>query len=563
MIWLLLVWTVLFAVALGWGLAVWKGLVRFLGSELRAPSLFQTFWLGYAALLAFLELWTLAFSVNGKAWALIGVVAIGGVRSAFAPTLKRVVRAISCRQRQSVYAILGTFVFVWMVAQAAMEPIRWFDTLLYHLQTVQWANKFPAVPGLANLHGRLGFNSAYLLFAALLDLGPLNARSAHVTGGFLLAVVGSQWLATLAAPGALRSHRLARGYVLLTLPYLVSVSGSPEVASLSTDLPTGLCALVTGLEIVRIHTVRVDSRLLTILAIGSATMVTKLGGLPMPLVGACIAVLAVARHGRHRVRTAVGLALVPTALVLGYVIRSVIQSGWLCYPVPKGRLPFEWAVPRVTTEEIFRWIQSWARVPGQSPADVLDHGFKHWFVPWFSRFSEQPELMLLLASVAAVVLQLAVGRVRLRQLAGDGILWSWMLGFAAVVNWFLGAPDLRFGSAFFWLLFGAAVGPAIVVQRRGRHERVIPLLAISLCYAFTTVPIPLPAAELIWQAPPTAPTVRTTRVTLQREGKRSFRVRRPVSDDECCANTEIPCAPDLGPVRARKIGDLRAGFTAE
>src|ERR1700741_3901990 len=43
------------------------------------------------------------------------------------------------------------------------------DTLLYHLAAVRWVADFGSVPGLANLHGRLGFNSALHPLAALLS----------------------------------------------------------------------------------------------------------------------------------------------------------------------------------------------------------------------------------------------------------------------------------------------------------------------------------------------------------------------------------------------------------
>src|ERR1700741_5010153 len=41
------------------------------------------------------------------------------------------------------------------------------DTLLYHLAAVRWVADFGSVPGLANLHGRLGFNTALHPLAAL------------------------------------------------------------------------------------------------------------------------------------------------------------------------------------------------------------------------------------------------------------------------------------------------------------------------------------------------------------------------------------------------------------
>ena len=43
----------------------------------------------------------------------------------------------------------------------------WYDTLLYHAQVVKWNFTYPAVPGLAILHERFGYNSSFHLFAAM------------------------------------------------------------------------------------------------------------------------------------------------------------------------------------------------------------------------------------------------------------------------------------------------------------------------------------------------------------------------------------------------------------
>ncbi|EMO63800.1 hypothetical protein LEP1GSC133_1179, partial [Leptospira borgpetersenii serovar Pomona str. 200901868] len=34
-----------------------------------------------------------------------------------------------------------------------------YDSGLYHIQSIKWIQEYSVVPGLANLHGRFGFNS--------------------------------------------------------------------------------------------------------------------------------------------------------------------------------------------------------------------------------------------------------------------------------------------------------------------------------------------------------------------------------------------------------------------
>lgn len=54
--------------------------------------------------------------------------------------------------------------FAWLtVAAMAIGPDRQYDTGLYHLQRVRWAQAYAVVPGLANVDGRFGTNSSFFL----------------------------------------------------------------------------------------------------------------------------------------------------------------------------------------------------------------------------------------------------------------------------------------------------------------------------------------------------------------------------------------------------------------
>src|SRR5688500_16524798 len=64
--------------------------------------------------------------------------------------------------------------WAWLVGTAAVAylaagPPLVYDTGFYHAQAVRWINEYPAVPGLANLHGRLAFNSSWFVWGALWD----------------------------------------------------------------------------------------------------------------------------------------------------------------------------------------------------------------------------------------------------------------------------------------------------------------------------------------------------------------------------------------------------------
>lgn len=69
------------------------------------------------------------------------------------------------------------FVLVCAATYASAGVVRMGDTGLYHAHCVKWLVEYGLVPGLANLHYRLGYNSAWFAFAALFDGAGLNDKA--------------------------------------------------------------------------------------------------------------------------------------------------------------------------------------------------------------------------------------------------------------------------------------------------------------------------------------------------------------------------------------------------
>ncbi|MEJ5224399.1 MAG: hypothetical protein WHV44_08075 [Anaerolineales bacterium] len=89
-----------------------------------------------------------------------------------------------------VWALLALFLLA--VLHNAALPVSNFDIGLYHAQSIQWLEKFPAVPGLANLHERLGFNSNWFGANAWSGLGFLHlADFRPASAALFLALLGS------------------------------------------------------------------------------------------------------------------------------------------------------------------------------------------------------------------------------------------------------------------------------------------------------------------------------------------------------------------------------------
>ncbi len=552
MVWLPLIWICLASMTLGCGLLVVSALVRFGGATFRAPlSTFQVFWFGYAFLIAVLQVCSTLVAVRRPVAGALMVCAVLGYAAQRRAVRLRLLSWWS-RRRFTLGLLLSGLVTLALVAGRAAQKVGWYDTHLYHLHVVKWARTYAAVPGIANLHYRLAYNNSVHMFGALCDVF-YAGRASHIANGLLVMVAVVQLAAHVLRPSQPHARLLA-GFALLTLPFILGGITGGELASLSSDLPLNLFAILTVSELLawRGDKARQDLRLALALSLAAVAVTTKLGGLGLLAVTGLAAVVVLVRRA-DRMRCAFALAALPALLLTSHMARQVIMSGWLLFPAPIGNLHLSWSLPEVETLDQFRWIQSWSRMPGREPADVLDHGFAHWFGSWFeNHFAGSQECVVLLFAIA-------LSLVRLAQPRGVRLPWH-PVGLAAAVAslvlWFRGAPDLRFGAGFFWTLL-AVIGAPLLAELL--KERSGPLLGLALGLALTAwtggLSVVLPSASY-W--------TRLPRINVpplkQLELSPGLTVQVPLGSSDRCGNAPLPCTPYPAHQRLRRANDLSAGF---
>jgi hypothetical protein len=279
---------------------------------------------------------------------------------------------------------------------------------------------------------------------------------------------------------------------------------------------------------------------------------TKLGGLALFAVVCALALYLLRRDVSWRVRAVV--FTLPVLIVAGWMIRGVVLSGWLIFPV-FGRLPLTWSVRAKPALAHLREIESWSRIFGKGPDVVFAHGFWGWFPTWFDGFRTARELPLLLGSVAALTWRVARGPARLA--VRNAAYWAAVAACAlGVAQWFVGAPDLRYGAFLFWLLAAVMFAPPLARAMRDPSLRVfVVAMALALCYWSGGFGVQLglvpPAFDRPYD-PPVAPTVEAD------TGSGSL-VHVPTASDQCW-DAPLPCAPSPVTAVRRNPADLGAGF---
>ncbi len=566
----LLVWSGLWLILSGVGLFV-AGRCRSLRLLAHRPVL--AFWLGWPVVIASLFLLNLFLPIRPWVWLPFSIIAILGwlpPLSHVSQRSRRTVAPVPSSQRRLVDSgrLIVFVVLALLLARRALDGPTAYDASLYHLQSVQWARSFSAVPGLANLHSRLGVNSAVFLLVASLDLPALPVRGFHLASG----AVGFGALLLFCVPsGSIRHRRVLMPVAFAAVPAFaafVRLSGNPSPDGL--PLLFGVIAIgaafrrapVTGTSLVLLATASGVVSNLSFACIAAGLLAVTAVRLGWKLMTRGEAGVGFGQF--RRVRSALAVS---TLLIVAWVLRSILLSGCLVFPATITRLPLPWSISSGAIREISDAISGWARRPGPDCLSAL--GSWDWLPDWLARMGQEPSVIVLSFTLSAALMAAVGARVTRRPgeavtRPGDEDVERLLLLLGVVLVslgiWFAAAPDLRFAGSLLWL--GAGIGWALflrVVPRRDRLRNALHCVGVGAVALVSLRGIGLRPAywACISAAPAPLFPVRTMRLTG------SLEVRVPATGDRC-GEAPIPCTPCVDPrLRLRVPSTLAGGFVLD
>lgn len=460
-----------------------------------------------------------------------------------------------------------------LVAARAAGPCDHYDTGLYGSSLVRWTTSYALVPGLANLHGRFGFNSSVFLCVASLDQGILRGISYHLFAGLLLLA-----FVAMVAPACERLVRggsiyMADGFLFFLLIPTVSWIARAEIVGTTTDLPAAAALLVAckyllcGLEQKKQYPEKNSRTSLLIAILTFALAITfKLSMVVTGGLGMVIAFLALARptlvQGK-RSRLHYASLVLSALLLLPWIGRSLMLSGYPFFPNSSLSLPVDWRVPTASVNLEAARVRSWARLPHASPIETEGFG---WLAPWSKNAwgdREGFKAPVLLSLTSGLILIIQGFRLKLPNLSGG--FWLVLASFAGLIFWFIEAPALRFGEGSLWASAAVLASCAIysLPLNLGGQARIT-ALAISVLLAFYCV-----YPRTLWIESYRKPFavrsfVRLPKVAVVPERTDSgLTIFVPVEGDQCW-ETDLLCTPDFNrTLRLRSGVGLQSGFRSE
>jgi hypothetical protein len=147
-----------------------------------------------------------------------------------------------------------------------------------------------------------------------------------------------------------------------------------------------------------------------------------------------------------------GVALICTTfsiLLLPWLIRGYVTSGYPLFPSTLLGAPVDWKVPATLANDEANWIYSWARDPNLPWQQVLSNN--HWIGPWLHRnFIElMARGILPFWLISLVILMITWSRSTGPLFPLWKLLCSLPILFG-VAFWFCTAPDPRFSEGLLW-----------------------------------------------------------------------------------------------------------------
>ena len=435
------------------------------------------------------------------------------------------------------------FIFIILfVSYLSNQPVIWYDTYLYHLNSVKWLTDFGSVKGLANLHSRLGLNNIGFLVSAAMDSGPFRQASSHISNSLLFIVILIQLITHL-----LNKHKNTFSVIFTFVSiFMMSISFDKQVNSLSTDFSLLIFALISAFYIVTLK----KQNLIFVLPILSLTATTKYSYFVVLVL--FVIYYFISNINNLLARKIIFIISITIIFFSLFITRNLILSGWPFYPMKFAGINFEWQVPPTLIQDFNDTIKSWARLPGPMHESALSHRFVEWFPVWFENNKKDTKMNYLLLLAPLIIIYIFVRK-------KDRLIKIFIIGNLITLMYvFIVAPDLRFMWTPLVLSFSLALS---TILRR--------------IYKITFFKYTINSVLIIWSFVNLIQNVnfgiRPMLISVQKEESlnvkeidikfpdQQFHVWTPINGDKC-GNSQLPCTPYTFGFKMLRPGYIYNGY---
>jgi len=344
------------------------------------------------------------------------------------------------------FVIIFSLPFLYFGFLLVQEPPLNYDTNMYHFQAILWNDVYPAVPGLANIRGQLGFNNSILVLHSLFSLKRFFGQHLFVLNYFIYCIGAIYFIKRI-----YETCKTQKGstWILWANAFLLIgfVSRVYEISSPTPDFGANAILMVLLAYCINNHDEKLQWIPVCLIAVYIVTI--KLSMLPILILFG----FGVFQLFKNREIKAIRNVVLFSAILMSiWCTRNVILTGWLVYPVHLVDLfDYDWKVSMARIMSENDTIKGWARYPDFA-VDIKTSAnmrFREWFPYWWGR-ATLGRYYLLSAIVSTVIFIIWIFKGKANY--SNTLFWTGICTVSAFIFWFVMAPDFRFCIGYIFML---------------------------------------------------------------------------------------------------------------
>ncbi len=326
------------------------------------------------------------------------------------------------------------------------------DTLGYHAQTIQWIEKYKAVPGLVHLHVRFGYQGLWFVDSALFGFSFTGKEGITLLNSTVLFWFFIFFINRINYNFFKEGKRL---YGLLWMALLlISIWSYTQVrltaTSASPDFIATLFILIIIYLLLEKDQKHLDTSTWLLVSFLSLVAVTiKLSVAPILLVAIVPALLSLVKR---KIKLFFTILFISIVTLSPFIARNIIATGYIVFPSTSIDIAdVDWKYdPELTVNEK-NYITAYAKKPGviADEVNVVNKmNAAEWLPIWWQNRSTADKFIMILLALSFISALLSIKKVLL---SGFIPLLALVTLLTGIIFWFVNAPDPRFG-------FGSILG---------------------------------------------------------------------------------------------------------
>lgn len=433
-----------------------------------------------------------------------------------------------------------------MILTLNAGPTIMDDTDSYHIQMVKWIQQYGTVPGIANLHLRFGFNCSWFTSIGLLSPHLEGINQYLVLNGLLSCWFCQYLLQKIFA----KSHTtgLIATCAILAITLLCWPMTRGNAATANYDFITTCCIIALFME--GFFAGRP----------GPEWIIWPLYLFTVRVLNAPLLLLTAFILFRSSLRTSIVWLLAGAFLIIPFVIRNIILSGYPLFPIWQlDPFSFDWKVSRPLVREISEFIKYYNRSNDEISL-VINKPFSSWIVVWYRNLFTYDKILVNISLLAWAGLLISVKR----WLSTSFMYFRWFLivMLLQLMAWLFTAPDPRFvyGILLFPIFTALTLIPPVPKQRLITGIFLIPITCLVLLYSIRKT-ITLPDYRN-WLLPRSLPVPLTQTIVV--DGLQLHIPEKVLNNwNPRCFDAQLPCLYTLDPYLRARGADIRDGFKVQ